>query len=711
MSTAATTDDRYARVIATLVTLLEGRNPYNVDHCKLVAHYTELTARRAGVAAASAARARRAAEFHTVGLLLQMEEKRLDQSLPAAQSEGGVDTRGMSMRAREEQILRGLLGGAGDLDGCIEVILQRHEWYDGTGSSRGLRGSAILEEARVLAVADAFVDLATPKSHRAPVTLNDVFQSLRGQAGTQFEPRFVDALASAVLDEEDRWGAAARARRFEASRCRHWLHLGHFYRQSGEVQWAFRCYTAAQRVADEIGDADLELAAVNGLFLGYCDLKEFERARDVLSAARKKAADASPGARQGMQLLWGLLECHQGREENALQILEALVGEFEARGDVEGLAAASGLVANVLLLHRGVGDPLHLEWLRRFMALVAKHDLFDVVIRYRPQTIPLLLAAVMSDIESSEALELLSRMGEPCHGALQQKLGSLPPSEWMSALRPPTALPVAAPTAAAPTREVSSSGRDVWVASLGSFVISRGDARITEEDWPTQKAMRLFAMLAHKRGATVPCRQIIEDLWPDRDELHARSSLRNAVHQVRTLLRAVTDSEDELSVVRNRKSDTISLKGEYLLDTDAFEGAVAEATLLHSMNRHDDAVGVLKQGLSLYRGDFLENARDEWSETLRSRLAECHLKGLQMLARCYLQLGDAEAAELVARRILSSDDLREEAHATLVEALEGQGRKVDALRHCQEAMRHLHIEIGLASPATLGALQKRLTGA
>ena len=51
----------------------------------------------------------------------------------------------------------------------------------------------------------------------------------------------------------------------------------------------------------------------------------------------------------------------------------------------------------------------------------------------------------------------------------------------------------------------------------------------------TEMARR--SLLAYQRGATIPCRQILEDRWPDRDEAHARSSLRNAVHQIRGLLR------------------------------------------------------------------------------------------------------------------------------------------------------------------------------
>lgn len=713
-------DVRYQRVVETLVTLLEGRNPFNVDHCRLVAHYTRLTARAGGVPPAAEERAGRAAEFHTVGLLLQMEEKRLDMSLPAARSDAG-GMRDASMMAREEQILRGLLAGFDDLEPCLEIILQRHEWFDGTGSLHGHQGEDILVEARVLAVADAFVDMATPKSHRAPVTLVDVLQRLRDQAGSQFDPRFVEALASAVMDEEDRWGAAARARRFEASRCRHWLFLGHFYRQSGESQWAFRCYVAAQRLAEQIGDVDLEMACVTGMFMGYCDRGELERAREILSAARARVNEDQESARGALQLLWGLLECHQGRLEGGMQILEGLVAAFHARGDVVGIFSATTLVANVLLMHRGVNDPEHLHWLQRAMHLVASHDLLDVIIRYRPQSIPVLLSAVIHGCEAVEAQAILTRMGEPCHGSLLQKLANLPPTRWMETLSPQSVLPSAPQPATRPGPVLQASHpqaqETLQVACLGSLTLVMGERRLLEEDWPTQKAASLFALLVSRREAPVPCREIVDDLWPDRHEEYARSNLRHAVQQIRAALRkldppdggARPDPEDRgVTIVRDRHDDTMTLRGNCNVDLDAFEAAMAEATLTLTLDRFQDTVQVLRSALSLYRGDFVENLRDGWCHSLRARLAEAHLQGLGMLARCYLSLGDPEAAELVARRVLSSDDLREEAHVRLIESLAAQGRLHEARRHFTSAVALLRSELGLSAPARLMAVGQEL---
>ncbi|MHB2020625.1 MAG: hypothetical protein ACYCW6_27115, partial [Candidatus Xenobia bacterium] len=73
---------RYGKLVGTLITLLEARNPYNLDHCKLVSHYGDAVARQAGLDGAAQERLKHAADMHTLGVLLQIEEKKPHQSLP-----------------------------------------------------------------------------------------------------------------------------------------------------------------------------------------------------------------------------------------------------------------------------------------------------------------------------------------------------------------------------------------------------------------------------------------------------------------------------------------------------------------------------------------------------------------------------------------------------------------------------------------------------
>ena len=82
---------------------------------------------------------------------------------------------------------------------ALEVVGGHHERFDGTGYPQGLHGEEIPLTARVFAVADALDTLV----HARPASrLAEALDALRRAAGTQFDPRVVEA---ALAIPEARW--------------------------------------------------------------------------------------------------------------------------------------------------------------------------------------------------------------------------------------------------------------------------------------------------------------------------------------------------------------------------------------------------------------------------------------------------------------------------------------------------------------------------
>jgi len=100
-----------------------------------------------------------------------------------------------------EQIL-GLLASEGsDLVDLPKVVGQHHEWIDGSGYPRGLKGDEILMEARILGICDSFSAMRTHRAHRPALKRDEAIKELKLLSGTQFDPEVVDALLS-VLNEK-----------------------------------------------------------------------------------------------------------------------------------------------------------------------------------------------------------------------------------------------------------------------------------------------------------------------------------------------------------------------------------------------------------------------------------------------------------------------------------------------------------------------------
>jgi len=82
-----------------------------------------------------------------------------------------------------------------------ELILSHHERWDGSGYPRGIAGEEIPLGSRVLAVVDAYESMTAGRPYRAARERCDAIAELKAGAGTQFDPRVVEALLR-VLDLE-----------------------------------------------------------------------------------------------------------------------------------------------------------------------------------------------------------------------------------------------------------------------------------------------------------------------------------------------------------------------------------------------------------------------------------------------------------------------------------------------------------------------------
>ena len=76
-----------------------------------------------------------------------------------------------------------------------------HERYDGRGYPDHLRGEDIPQEARIIAVADAYDAMSSRRSYRGVLPQGTVRMEIESGRGTQFDPGFADIML-AMIDED-----------------------------------------------------------------------------------------------------------------------------------------------------------------------------------------------------------------------------------------------------------------------------------------------------------------------------------------------------------------------------------------------------------------------------------------------------------------------------------------------------------------------------
>jgi PAS domain S-box-containing protein len=86
----------------------------------------------------------------------------------------------------------------------IEIIAQKNERMDGSGYPKGLAGEQILIESRILAVANAFVAMASSRAYREGREVTEVVNILLEQSESEYDRHIVAALFH-IAENKSNW--------------------------------------------------------------------------------------------------------------------------------------------------------------------------------------------------------------------------------------------------------------------------------------------------------------------------------------------------------------------------------------------------------------------------------------------------------------------------------------------------------------------------
>ena len=155
-------------------------------HAERARLLSDLVAEELGVDDDGRARLQWAALLHDIGNS-SIPSEVLDKQRKLSPSEW------RALRAHPEtgdRMIRPLKRWLGD---SADVVVAHHERWDGDGYPRGLGSGKISRSAGIVAVTDAFEAMTAPRRYRAPVGVDDARAEIEACAGTQFDPRVVEA--------------------------------------------------------------------------------------------------------------------------------------------------------------------------------------------------------------------------------------------------------------------------------------------------------------------------------------------------------------------------------------------------------------------------------------------------------------------------------------------------------------------------------------
>jgi diguanylate cyclase (GGDEF)-like protein len=176
-----------------LAAALEAKDHYTADHARSIADLAVAVGRVVELDDEALRDLRYGAIFHDIGKIA-IPDAILKKPGPLTEAELDVVRR---HPAAGEQILVPVPF----LSGVRRIVRHDHERWDGAGYPDGLRGDEIPIGARIVLVVDAYHAMRSDRPYRPAMRPEAARAELRRHAGTQFDPRIVDALLD-VLDRD-----------------------------------------------------------------------------------------------------------------------------------------------------------------------------------------------------------------------------------------------------------------------------------------------------------------------------------------------------------------------------------------------------------------------------------------------------------------------------------------------------------------------------
>lgn len=92
-----------------------------------------------------------------------------------------------------------LLSWSTHFNHLIPMVEQHHEWWDGSGYPKGLKGTEILYASRILSIVDAYDAMTCNRSYQRRMESDAAIKEIKQCAGSQFDPEIAHVFTKNVL--------------------------------------------------------------------------------------------------------------------------------------------------------------------------------------------------------------------------------------------------------------------------------------------------------------------------------------------------------------------------------------------------------------------------------------------------------------------------------------------------------------------------------
>ena len=187
--------DLFLQVVSSLAAAIDTKDEYTKGHSSRVAEYSRMIAKRSGFSDA------RQDEIYMLGLLHDVGKIGIPNGL--LNKPGTLTDDEFAQIRKHSAMGASILKNIENDPKFEQCAMYHHERYDGTGYPTGIKGTEIPEEARIIAVADAYDAMSSDRSYRSHLTQDEIKNELELGMGTQFDPKFAGIMLAIVEEDKE----------------------------------------------------------------------------------------------------------------------------------------------------------------------------------------------------------------------------------------------------------------------------------------------------------------------------------------------------------------------------------------------------------------------------------------------------------------------------------------------------------------------------
>jgi putative nucleotidyltransferase with HDIG domain len=178
-------EQSYDYTLEALGSALDLKDKETEGHCQRVTAFTIAIAKGMGIAREQLRHIARGAFLHDIGKM-GVPDWILRKPGPLTDEERAVVRKHCDIGYEMVRRIPFLKDAA-------EIVWSHQEFYDGTGYPRNLRGEEIPLGARIFAIADTLDAMISDRPYRSALPLQAAKEEIKRCAGTQFDPKVVEA--------------------------------------------------------------------------------------------------------------------------------------------------------------------------------------------------------------------------------------------------------------------------------------------------------------------------------------------------------------------------------------------------------------------------------------------------------------------------------------------------------------------------------------